>query len=105
MVLESVSTHSHQMTSALLLLSACIKHGTPLPPYFQAPTTVDFSPLWQELRAEFLPPSALTGDEEAVQRAWAMLQMVTDISNVALMRIIMHARDLVGEVNFDMEGR
>ncbi|GLA06676.1 hypothetical protein AnigIFM60653_007616 [Aspergillus niger] len=105
MVLESVSTHSHQMTSALLLLSACIKHGTPLPPYFQAPTTVDFSPLWRELRAESLPPSALTGDEEAVQRAWAMMQMVTDISNVALMRIIMHARDLVGEVNFDMEGR
>ncbi|RDH36292.1 hypothetical protein BDQ94DRAFT_185415 [Aspergillus welwitschiae] len=105
MVLESVSTHSHQMTSALLLLSACIKHGTPLPPYFQAPTTVDFSPLWQELRADSLPPSALTGDKEAVQRAWAMMQMVTDISNVALMRIIKHARDLVGEVNFDMEGR
>ncbi|KAI2964065.1 hypothetical protein CBS147323_6559 [Aspergillus niger] len=105
MVLESVSTHSHQMTSALLLLSACIKHGTPLPPYFQAPTTVDFSPLWQELRAEFLQPSALAGDEETVQHAWAMMQMVTDISNVALMRIIMHARDLVGEVNFDMEGR
>ncbi|GLA43630.1 hypothetical protein AnigIFM63309_001561 [Aspergillus niger] len=105
MVLESVSTHSHQMTSALLLLSACIKHGTPLPPYFQAPTTVDFSPLWQELRADSLPPSALTGDKEAVQRAWAMMQIVTDISNVALMRIIKHARHLVGEVNFDMEGR
>lgn len=66
---------------------------------------LDFSPLWQELRADSLPPSALTGDVEAVQRAWAMMQMVTDISNVALMRIIMHARDLVGEVNFDMEGR
>ncbi|OJI83116.1 hypothetical protein ASPTUDRAFT_173910 [Aspergillus tubingensis CBS 134.48] len=105
MVLASVSTHSRRMTSALLLLSASIKHGTPLPPYYQAPTAVDFSLLWnEELRAQAPPPPAQTGDEEAVQCSWATVQMVTDASNAALARMIRQVRDLVGEVNFDSEG-
>ncbi|RDW64418.1 MFS transporter [Aspergillus mulundensis] len=101
-VLDSVSTHSHQMTSALLILSASVKHGTPLPPYFQAPPAVDFSPLWQELPVSL---DALSGEKEkseaaAVHRACAMMQMVSDMSNAALARMVVQVRDLVGEVNF-----
>ena len=104
-VLASVSIHSRQMTSVLLLLSASIKHGTPLPPYYQAPTAVDFSPSWnEELRAQSPPPSAQTRDKEAVQCSWATVQMVTDASNAALARMIRQVRDLVGEVSFDSEG-
>ncbi|GLB09893.1 hypothetical protein AtubIFM57258_005822 [Aspergillus tubingensis] len=104
-VLASVSTHSRQVTSALLLLSASIKHGTPLPPYYQAPTAVDFSRLWnEEVRAQAPPPPAQTGDRETVQGSWAMMQMVSDASNAALARMIIQVRNLVGEVNSDSEG-
>ncbi|MBN6743337.1 hypothetical protein JKG47_23335 [Acidithiobacillus sp. MC6.1] len=45
LLFASMAENSHQLTSALTLLSAAVKHGIPLPPYCHVPPTVDFSTL------------------------------------------------------------
>jgi hypothetical protein len=48
----SVAENSHNLTSALTLLSAAVRYGIPLPPYFHAPAAVDFSSLWKKLSSD-----------------------------------------------------
>lgn len=104
-LLASVSDSSHQMTSTLTLLSSSIKHSIPLPPYFQAPPRVDFRSLWQKLRADISSGGIENrdGDELAVHSAWAMMQIVNNMTNSAIERLVVQVRELVGEVDFEMK--
>jgi hypothetical protein len=98
-----MSTNSHHVTSALTLLSASVKYGIPLPPYFQAPPTVDFSSLWQKLSADIQSEERekREGDEEAIYSAWAVMHIEGDMTNSALGRMVVQVRELVGEVDFE----
>ncbi|RAH73279.1 uncharacterized protein BO66DRAFT_315857 [Aspergillus aculeatinus CBS 121060] len=104
-LLASVSANSHAMTSILTLLSASVRNGTPLPPGFQAPPRVDFSSLWQRLSVDFKSsdPAEVDEKEEDAFRAWATMQMVGDMTNSALARMVVHVRDLIGEVDYDLK--
>lgn len=96
---------SHDITSALTLLSAAVKYGIPLPPYFQAPPIVDYSPLWNKLSTDIQQEQAVTRDrdEEAVYSAWAVMHIVGDMVNSALARMVVEVRELVGEVDFESD--
>ena len=101
-----MTENSHHLTSALTLLSASVKYGIPLPPYFKAPPTVDFSPLWGKLSADIqMEGSRRESDEEAVYSAWAVIHIVSDMVNSALARIVVEVRELVGEVDFESDLR
>jgi hypothetical protein len=99
----SMSQHSHDLTSALTLLSAAVKYGIPLPPYFKGPPNVDFSPLWGKLSEDIQGEMGTERerDDEAVYSAWAVMHIVGDMVNSSLSRMVVQVRELVGEVDFE----
>ena len=99
----SLTENSHHLTSALTLLSAAVKYGIPLPPYFKTPPAVDFSPLWTKLSTDIQHEHGRDRDrdEEAVYSAWAVMHIVGDMVNTALGRMVVEVRELVGEVDFE----
>ena len=103
----SMAENSHNLTSSLTLLSAAVKYGIPLPPYYQPPPTVDFSPLWNKLSHDIREEEGKIRDrdEDAVYSAWAVMHIVGDMVNSAMGRMVGEVRELVGEVDFESDLR
>ncbi|ELR07383.1 hypothetical protein VC83_06608 [Pseudogymnoascus destructans] len=96
-LIEDVGPASHQITSALSLLSASITQGSTLPPYIQLP-----EPYYLNKRLEALDAGILgmRHIEEPGYSAYACLQVATSLITDDLARLVKHVKDLVGETDF-----
>jgi hypothetical protein len=96
-VISSVKPTSHAVTSILTLLAGSVSHGTPLPPYMEAPAPYNLS---QRLEAE--KPDILDARHvlEPGYAAFAALQIAATLMMDDIEKLMDSVRELVGETDF-----
>lgn len=94
------STEADKTTSLLILLSASIKNGTPLPPYLEVPSDSHLSEQIHGDKADIITFQNLN---EPGFRALAAIKLAQSCMADSLSRIVDPVRELVGEVNFSYQ--
>ncbi|OBT67378.1 hypothetical protein VE03_03053 [Pseudogymnoascus sp. 23342-1-I1] len=91
------SMQAHKTTSLLILLSASIKNGKPLPPYLEVPTD---SHLSEQVHGDKADNITFQNLNEPGFRALAVIKLAQSSVADSLIRIVEPVRELVGEVDF-----
>lgn len=99
-LVDSVGTTSHAITSVLSLLSASVSQGSALPPYIQLPEAYHLSRRLEKLDKSILDIKHV---EEPGYSAYAVLQVCSSLVTDDLRRLVEHVKDLVGETDFSFK--
>ncbi|OBT88559.1 hypothetical protein VE02_03955 [Pseudogymnoascus sp. 03VT05] len=94
------SAEAQSSTSLLILLSASIKNGRPLPPYLDVPSDSHLSEQIHGDKADIITSKNLN---EPGFRALAAIKLAQSCMADSLSRIVDPVRELVGEVNFSYQ--
>jgi len=98
LLVDSVGSTSHQVTSVLSLLSASVRQGSALPPYIQLPEPYNLSRKLEALDKGILDARHV---EEPGYSAYAVLQVCSGLVTDDLRRLVDDVKDLVGETDFE----
>lgn len=91
------SIEAHKAASLLILLSASIKNGKPLPPYLDVPSDTHLSKQIHGDKADIITFQNLN---EPGFRALAVIKLAQSCVADSLTRVVEPVRELVGEVDF-----
>lgn len=100
-LLDTIAPTSHGVTSTLSLVSFAVQHGAPLPPYMEMPRPYHLSRRLEELDSGLLDARHV---EEPGYAAYAVMQVASSLVSDDLERLVEGVRELVGEVDFRIEG-
>jgi hypothetical protein len=98
LLVDSVGTTSHQVTSVLSLLSASVRQGSALPPYIQLPEPYNLSRKLEALDKGILDVRHI---EEPGYSSYAVLQVCSRLVTDDLRRLVEDVKGLVGETDFE----
>lgn len=84
-LVQIVNVTSHEITSILVLLSASVTNGSPLPPYIKKPQSFKLSEKLEALDADILDVSHIS---EPGYAAFAVMQIASSLINDDLGKLI-----------------
>jgi len=98
LLVDSIGSTSHKVTSILSLLSASVRQGSALPPYILLPEPYNLSSKLEALDKGILDARHVM---EPGYSAYAVLQVCSGLVTDDLRRLVEDVKELVGETDFE----